>query len=394
MKLFRPKHQDVIEFDSNKSQPISRLIMKDKDGRVIKKNSKNFEEYSYKSLDLKSISYQDLRIGYWSTWQVKCGIAIYTEHLYNAVKHIGGNAFGYSHTMTPIELLQRIDLDKIHVLNIQYEPAIMPPTDLLINLIKEIQRRRVKVFLTLHSEPDTVKRLLDIVDGFIYHKPPTLIHSDNRKVNIIPMGVPVFDPTRSLSEARAFYGFKDTDKIITTTGFMFTWKQHANVLESMVPYLKADSNIKVQLLTSSNDINPYECIKENKNIKAVIERNNIENQVVHITDFLSQNELSERLWLSNLGYLWSDITTSSSSAAGKEFITSRLPLIATESSHYHDLISGVIKTPMDKGLFISKIFEILNHEDISHLYSELETTYNLLNYNDLIYRYIDIYKKD
>lgn len=386
MRIFKPKPND---YEGMKSHTRNGRIIKN--NVVINKPSSADIDFS-NSVDISDIPLNRLRVAYWSTWQVACGIAVYTEHLVKALQHHGSTIFVYSNKVTPQDLLKQVDIDRPHVLNIQYEPAIMPRTPELIALIRELRSRRIKVIMTFHSEPDSAKQLATVADQCIFHKPSNYFTMGG-KINQIPMGVPVFNPSQSKETVRAKYGFTNEDKIMTTTGFMFTWKQHADVLMRMAGTLKENPHYKVQLLTAFNDVNPDECHRENTNIKSVIDTFELHNQVTHITSFLPQEELSERLWISDLGYLWSGITTSSSSAASKEFVTSRLPLVVTDSNHYHDMNVGVVRTPMDKDVFVNTILNTLSTSSLNNMRQELETTYDQLNYNNSILKHVEVFLK-
>lgn len=379
MKLFKPQTLQKVS-----TSPNTQIRSKVTYVKPTQKDSIERESY----LSLSNVPTNRLRVGYYSTWKVACGIAIYTEHLVTSLlQHC--TVFAYPHTMSIHELIKVVDIDRIHILNIQYEPAIMPTMSDLLFLIRELHNRHIKVIFTMHSENEQIKLLANKVDAFIYHKTPQYI-SD--KAYRLPMAVPVFYPSDTRENIRNKYGLSLNSKIITTTGFMFTWKQHANVLEEMVPYLNNNRDVTVQLLTTFNSVNPDECTKENIHIKNIINDHNLDDRVVHITEFLSQQELSERLWCSDLGYLWSGISTTSSSAAGKEFITSRLPLVTTTSSHYHDLSDGVVKTDMNKTLFVEKIFDVLHdNAQLYKLSNEFEILYSTLNYDTLINKHLEIF---
>jgi len=343
-------------------------------------------------LDFSNYSNEDLRVGYSSTWKESCGIAVYTENLSNALFNQGIKNFIYSKNISVSELLSCIDRDRIHVLNIQYEPSITYSLDSFLMLASELRNRRIKLFFTFHSESPATKKLIDISNGGIFHKPPTTQNLNMDKVFIVPMGVPIFEPQESKESLRNKYGYNLSDKILTTTGFLFTWKGHAKILNKLVPFLKKDSNLKVQLLTAFNSINPAECILENKNVKNVINSNGLENQVQHIINFLPQQELNERLYISDLGYLWGALTTTSSSAASKEFITSRLPLVVTNSNHYHDINEGAIKVSIDENIFVNTIMNT-DSSRLQTLREQMQHKYNKLNNNSIILKHIEIFKE-
>lgn len=345
---------------------------------------------SINNTDLKS----DLKIGYWSSWQIKCGIAVYTKHLHDALQKLGYKVYIYNTDISTDKLIEKIKKNKINVLNIQYEPNLMPTKKELISTINTIRLLGVKVILTIHYECDDVKDIAKSADKLIYHKSSKFFKFDN-KVNFIPMGVPVFIPSDSKSNLRKKYGFNDTDIILTTAGFMAPWKQLGQTLDRLAALIKSNKNFKIQLLTSFNDNSINECRKEYNKIVSVITKHNLKNQAVHITSFLEQQELNERLWISDVGYLWANIDTPGSSAAGKEFIASRLPIITSDSTHYHDLSKGTIKTSKNLDSFINQIGYVLRskRQILVKLREELTEMYQKLNYDNLIHAHIKIFNQ-
>lgn len=334
-----------------------------------------------------------MKVAYWSTWKVKCGIAQYTENLYNALIKKGYKVTAYPHNITHDKLMQALEIDKPNILNIQYEPGIMPPTPVLIGLIEKIKKNNIKIILTVHNETADVKTLYNLVDALIYHKKSLYFNSPN-KLNTIPFGIPVFNPENSKLNLRKKYNFKPNDVIISTAGFMTPWKEYPSILEELVPWLKSSKFNKVQLLTSFNDISyAYSKIEFNK-IKKVIKDNSIHNQVIHITKYLSQQELNERLWISDLGYLWGNIQSNGTSASCKEFVASRLPFITTNSNHFHDINIGVLKTDKDKNKFIEAIKNTINNtETKKRLLWQLHSYYSKFNNDNIITQHLIVFNK-
>jgi hypothetical protein len=208
------------------------------------------------------------------------------------------------------------------------------------------------------------------------------------------MGVPIFNPIMDKSSYRQKYNIEPNKFVISTVGFMFRWKHHAIFLEHMVNHLRQNNNIMIQLLTSFHSLNNKECIEENNKITNLISSNTLKDRIIHITDFIPQEELNSRLFLSDLGFLWSGIETTSSSAAIKEFVASRLPLVKTDSNHLHDVNAGCIVTNKDMSNFVAKIMEVYHNPNIlDKLRAEIEDCYNQINYGQTIDRFVDIFNK-
>ncbi len=340
----------------------------------------------------------NLRVGYWSSWNIKCGIAIYTKNLYVALKKAGHSVFVYPHTLSPNELLEQVKQDGIQVLNIQYEPGILPSTEVLLPLIQNLRVNGIKVVAIVHYESNDMHRLIHLFDQCIYHK-PSLFFEETGKINMVHHGVPVFEPPLIRTQEfrkrlRVKYGFNTNDIILTTTGFMANWKQFGPILEFLVPWLKSNPNHKVQLLTSYNTFTPELCAVEHAKVRDVVEKYQLKAQVIHITKFLDQKELSRRLYISDLGYLWAGMDTRSVSGAAAQFIAARLPTVVTDSTHYMDLVAGTIRTPKDPEIFVATIEQTIKDTSLRRkLRTELELCYHELNYNNIIKAHLKVFKK-
>jgi hypothetical protein len=299
----------------------------------------------------------------------------------------------FSNTSEYSDVFNFIKTNNFDVFLIQYEPSIIQNfQNLLSNIILlKRQSKKIKVFFVIHSENLDLIKLDGIIDGFIYHKQNTL-EFKKTNINIIPMGVPIFDAEFDKNYYRQKYSINYNSFVLSTVGFMFGWKQHALVLSSLVPTIKNNPNFIVQLLTSFHSINNDECIAEFNKIKQVIDENNIASQVVHITDYIPQKELNERLYMSDLGFLWAGMETTSSSASLKEFVSSRLPLVRTNSTHYHDIVLGCKITEKDIFKFCSSINDLFsNKEELLVMKNLMEDNYNKMNYKNIVQYFIEVF---
>jgi len=340
-----------------------------------------------------SIPIEPLRVGYWSTKDIRCGIAIYTQHIVKALKNGGHKAFIYAHNLSAQELIKQAKKDALNIINIQYEPGIMPPKEILAQIIAQLKKENICVFMTIHRECEDLVTLATLADHLIFHKTSSYFKFDD-KVHFLEMGAPVYAVKHlNKKQVRKRYGFSEHDIILSTFGFLAAWKEYSIILELLVPWLKTNPNHRVQLLTSFNDMDLKGCEIENKKIKDVIQKYKLGKQVAHVTEFLTEHILLERLWLSDLGYLWAPIETQSSSAASKQFIAARLPLVTTDSSHYHDINLGIVKTPKDRTLFIKTLCSLIaKPHALAKLYKDIVKKYFYINYNTLINKHVELFR--
>ena len=224
-----------------------------------------------------------------STWNIKCGISQYCKNFYDALIDKGCTTKVFANTVNYVDIFNFIKKNNFNIFIIQYEPSIIQNFEVLLSniLILKRHKKKVKIYFVIHSEYKDLFKLDGIIDGFIYHKPNTL-NFKNTKVNIIPMAVPIFAPDHEIPFYRQKYGISNDTFVISTVGFMFAWKQHANVLQGMVPILKQNKNVMIQLLTSFHSINNGECIEEYNKIRSVVSENGIESQVIHVTEYIPQ----------------------------------------------------------------------------------------------------------
>jgi hypothetical protein len=90
--------------------------------------------------------------------------------------------------------------------------------------------------------------------------------------------------------------------------------------------------------------------------------------------------------------LWSGIETTSSSASLKEFVASRLPVVKTNSTHYHDIVTGCITTEQDLNVFGDAIANaIFDNKRLKLLSDEMNVTYGTMNYNNTILKFLEVF---
>lgn len=344
------------------------------------------------SIEKNSFLLQKNNICMLSSWNIKCGISQYSKNICDSLIDKKIDIKVFPHTTNYSEIFSFIRRSKPISFIIQYEPSlILDFKDLKNNIIKlKSENIKTKIFFTIHSEYHQLLELDGLIDGFIYHKNNTMLFKKT-KVFSVPMGVPVFNPELSKKEYKHKYGISQDRLVISTVGFMFAWKNHANVLSSLIKYMKDNPKILVQYMTSFHSTNNGECIDEFNKINTIVKENNLEDQFIHITDYIPQKELNERLYLSDVGFLWSGIETTSSSASLKEFVASRLPVVKTNSTHYHDIVSGAVTTEQNIDIFSNIIIQLIIDDNRRiKLQQEMEENYNKLNYSSVINKLLEV----
>jgi hypothetical protein len=254
-------------------------------------------------------------------------------------------------------------------------------------------REGIKVMVTLHTENDGTLRLakastLAIPKRVILHR-PTPSATD---AVVIPMPCTTLGVAGSREELRKKFGFPKDAFIISTVGFMIPWKDHPKIVETLAPWISEHEKIHLQVIASEH-FNPVfsgyaqGCREQISRFAAKIPR------ILHIDGYPDDRELVERLVASDLGYVWCPFDTGSSSAAAAQFTTARCPLVATDSSHYAFLGSGIVRSPKgDLDAFVKSIKSTsINADLLKKLRENQWTMYLERNYLETARKHLDLY---
>lgn len=343
------------------------------------------------SLIVIKLNFSQVNIGIISDWGVPCGVAEYSKHIYDALIERRIKVIKYDYKMKFPQLLDKLKKDKIKLLNIQYDPGLFPNMQALGDFLVNAKKAKIKTVCTVHEEHSGAFKLIyHLTDFCIFHQAPKFCKG--KKFKIIKLPVPVFDGKNlDKDNLRKKYGFDTNDKIIVTTGFIFVPKRLPEILVSLTPAIKSDDRIKIQFLNAVTPRAYERCIKESARLQQVITQNSLSNQVIFINEFLSETELRERMFLSDVGFTWLDVMVNSISATEKEFISSRVPFVSNYNSHF-DIATGVIKVQNDTDLLAQKIIELLNDQSTKDMLRlQIDKLYNTSNYRKKIIEYIDVF---
>ena len=330
-----------------------------------------------------------------STIVQNCGVGAYTRML-NA-------SIGEAVDVEPIDILTLKSGDGINadLVHIQHEPSIAPVN--FINILHSLRSEGHKIAITYHNiDPSLVDLHLrdNLIDAVMIHWPPPNNSPPNDpRIHIIGgMGCPVFDPPMGEDEKarlRAQFGFGPSDFIISTFGFAAVGRGHYEVIEEMIPYLVTHPNVKFQIITPGNFLNEGGAQYVKQRIDGIKNEYKLEDRIIVITDFIADREAIERLWVSDMGYLYLGMDTMSSSSAIRFFVSARLPLVITSSSHFADIRRGVIITDGDVlPEFTNNIIELAQNQNARHrLRGEHESTYQRWAWPKFGERILSIYKE-
>lgn len=323
-----------------------------------------------------------------------CGVGQYTRML-NA-------SIGEATDVIPVDILSLDpkavgDADIVHV---QHEPSISPKN--LEGSMREWKNEGQRVVVTYHNiDPNLVSHHLNdqLVDLALIHWPPIghEIPKDPRIKILGGMGCPVFDPPKwdTRVEMRKIFSLKPESRVISTFGFASVGRGHFEVPEEMVAYLVANSDVEMQIITPGNFLNDLGLQIVYQNLIDLATRYNLRDRIHLLTDFMPDREVLQRLWCSDVGYLYLGVNTMSSSSAIRFFISARLPTVITPTTHFTDVKRGIVCTDgFGLAEFCQVIIGLLNDsEKRNRLAREHQYTYEHWKWPAFGERILAIYKE-
>ncbi len=290
------------------------------------------------------------------------------------------------------------DADLVHL---HYEPAIWPSDDVVRKALWDAKMKGAKVVCTYHAViPSVMEDHLQrkLVDVAVVHWPSRGLEVRDHKLWVLGgMGCPHYHAPHMerREDIRRQYGYAAYDKVITTFGFASPGRGHYEVLEQLAPLLVANPSVKMQLIVPQNFLNEMGKTVVHSNVLDIAKDYHIGPQIHLITDFLTDLEVLNRLWLSDVGFLYMPHDTLSSSSAIRFFISASLPIVVTPSSHFEDVRRGLIRTGGFSLVDFSRtIWETLHNAPLlKQLRKETESTYEQFMWTRFGENYLQCYKR-
>lgn len=332
-----------------------------------------------------------MRVALYSSKRPRCGIATYTSYLEDALRKIGVDVQHWGSSEPPKHTFAGISSWNPEIFHVQHEQSIMPPNNVLSSFMNERAWQGKRNVLTLHSEtPLSVELVCNGgVQAAVIHRLPELL----RDANVLPMPCPVQDLPVQRSALRRRYGFPDSAFVVSTVGFMLPWKMTVEVADHLLPWLRRKPDVHLQVIASqhfSPDAASYmkECSKNLSTLSAAID-----GRIRHVSHYPSDQEVLERLLLSDLGYVYCPFDTSSASAAASLFVSARCPLITSASTHYDHLMCHAVRAPRENlERFAKTVVDTAEDQDLLlRLRESSEFLYAETNYAECARDHLRIY---
>lgn len=313
--------------------------------------------------------------------EVRCGVAEYAAQLDGELRALGVKL--REHPIRDTSALRNVP-PGTPVL-VHAEPSLLG-ADFDMALDEAVAMGAYVATCFHYLDRDLLRRFETRSHALVSHRTYDFNHPNMR---VIPLGCPVYEPSASREELRQKYNLPIGEKILTTAGFLSPWKKFPEIVAAFLPHLK-EQNLWLQLCCpghfsgqSSGEIQRINALRTNTNGERVIWQ----------SDFVPAAELVERCAASDLGFVFHNTDTGSVSAATKQFVAARCPIVVTSSNHASDLQRGVVRVGnLDIGNFISQVLGLANSPTfLASLRADIEEDYRRLNMREIARQYVQVF---
>jgi len=342
------------------------------------------------------------KIGWISSWNSKCGIASYSEHLLGAISEPITLLAPYIETPTTPDsplvhrcwemgdgnslgnLTQTITKEGIDFLVIQFNYSFFDFNHFNDFLLQQIAQKR-DIIIMMHATTDAEltphKKLQQLIPA-MRQVSRVLVHSVNdlnrlkeyglvENVALFPHGILDYTPTLSSPKSQSF--------VLATYGFFLPHKGLLEIIDSCAILLSRGLDIRLKMVNSAYPV-PLSTELIAKAQKK-IEQLHLEDKIELITDFLPDSDSLDALHSSDLILFPYQETGESSSASVRYGLASHRPVAVTPLAIFDDVQSASYQlmgtSPTQMANSIEEIIgDITQNSSKAQLQKELATQWS------------------
>ncbi len=364
-----------VMLEVTKKSP-AQLAQKAKSGSKVLLDSFTWEatvkKYIKAASNFKNIFniHYEAKIGVLSTWNEKCGIAVYSSHLLinewfeklcvlapvdrvlleedlgNCIRcwNLGkeANDFGEVHNV--------IESQSLNTIIIQFNYSFYNHRE-LSQLITALHEKGCIVIVAMHSTTDPIglkpdwnfkleeiQESLKLCDRILVHSIPDLNRLKEinliNNVTLFPLGVPEFDDPNTEV-------FSENNKIIATYGFCLPHKGLSELIEAVSLLIKQGVNLKLRLVNAKYPVEESQDVLNELKIK--VAELQLENIVEFYNDYLDDSESIRLLREAELVVFPYQLTGESSSGAVRYGMATNRPVAVTPLPVFDDMGEAVFR---------------------------------------------------
>jgi glycosyltransferase involved in cell wall biosynthesis len=317
----------------------------------------------------------------------RCGIRQYGQQLDRSLSVLAEvSACDYPSLEAAVQEAKAGDVFLFH-----YEPQLPGDWSRFSRCLATLRAMGCKTVFTCHWYTEWVPyEYGQHVDLFVRHR---YYEGDTfgRRVVEIPLACPVYEPKATRAELRAKLGLPALGEaiVLTTVGFLTSWKRTPEAVETLLAHLPETPRSFVHVQAPYPfDVASSGAPNDEAMLRHTMER--FPGRVRLSTEFLPEGDLLDLVHASDLGFVFHGKDTGSVSAATKQFVSARTPVVVTNSTHASDIIQGARRVGgFDTGEFAREVVRIaLDAEERERLREGISKEYQRINMDAVAKRYV------
>ncbi len=295
-----------------------------------------------------TFNWDKVKIGWVSTWEVKCGIATYSKHLidhftnkpiifstYNSLDERSVKCWNFSDDLN--NLYYKILEHKIEIAVIQFNYGFFNFQSLK-DLVIKLKNKNIKIILELHSTTDPahepsrkltyLSEVLRLVERIIVHNIDDLNRLKElgliNNIMLFPLGVLDFE-----------IDIKPQENLIATYGFFLPHKGLVETIKAIKILKDKGFNCKLKMINAKYPADISD--KLIKEAEKLIKTQNLENDIELITEFLDDEVCLKEISKAKLVVFAYQETGESASAAVRYALAANRDILVTPLKIFDDV---------------------------------------------------------
>jgi len=315
--------------------------------------------------------------------QEKCGIHEYGMQLDRSL-----NLFGVEVAACDFGTIERgiDDMEYGGILLVHYEPGLVH-SGYLSGHLRRARAKGARILFCCHwYDHDYMREYDGLVDQFVVHRNYAPRHENS---TVIPLGCPVYATSESRAELRARLRLPEDATVLTTIGFLTRWKCMPEITAAMLVAIAPHPKLFMHIHTPW-PFNTADAHVDEPRIRTLVDDHP---RVRFSTRFLPERDTLDIARAADLGFVYHSIHTGSVSAATKQFVSARRPLVITASNHVSDLQGVERVNSFDPDAFARAVVDVARSpERLTTLQTQAEAEYDRLNMHATARQYIALFR--
>lgn len=401
-------------FENYNSPEVIKKMEKAKEVKVLltwEKAAKEMSDLIEASIDIPKL--KDKKMAVVSTYNSNCGIAVYSQDLYekiiNSFKNI--NIYANKDISSQLQvdpkyikriwelkepsfdkLKQELLKDKPEYIHIQYNSSFFSPLRLL-DLINFSRNNDIRSVVTLHSIIDSLKDIkheLNSLDVLLVHSKDDIKALKELGINnaiSIDHGIPNY-PDTNIFKLQKTLGLEGR-RVISTHGLIHDKKGFIELTEALVRIKNEFPNILLLMLTAINTDNSTSKNTYDRILK-IVKDNDLEKNVVLIPEFLESEVIIKLLQASELIILPYSQVIEGASGALRYALSSHRPILLSNSYIFGDIDIGPRLKDNTKDTISYEVIKLLQDDEILKVMKgKVEAYIKEFDWEDIVLKYLN-----